>query len=319
MPYPLPRVTRTPAGRVCAYCGEPKLTGDERPEHPIPAALGSSFTVETVCDPCNEWAGVHVDQPFLADDWLRISWAEHDLRIGRRRGRGRVTSPLRKGFTPEGVLVTADEHWRPHLGSKITENPETGEIQIRAGSEEEAERLLQRVRERAAKEGKEARIETRSVTQVRPWIHANIKVDLTIWRRMAAKVALGCGSVAYPEAWRWSAPARKLRRSLREDIRDADGNAIGTFAERIDETHVLRRLVEPPEHLVCFIPSDSPSLGIVLFGELLFGVGADHSGHSAPALAWRLDPRTPGASVETTFDGLMYRLFDNTEQAAGTA
>jgi hypothetical protein len=248
----------------------------------------------------------------LSEDWLRITWAEHDLRIRRRRGRGRVASPLRQGFTPEGVRVTADENWRPHLGSKIVEDAETDEVRIHAGSEEEAQRLLERVSERAAREGKEARIQMRSATQVRPWIQTSIEVDLTVWRRMAAKVALGCASVAYPEPWRLSRPARELRRYMREDVRDSDGKAIGIFARRIDQTHVLRRLVEPPEHLVCFIPGDPVSLAIVLFGELHFGAPVDRSGHAPPTLAWRLDPRTPTASVETTFEGLMYRLFEAT-------
>ncbi len=313
MAYRLPRPERTPAGKICAYCGEAGLTGRERPEHPLPAALGSSFVVDTVCDPCNGWAGTNVDQPFLADDWLRMTWAEHDLRIPRRRGRGRVVSPLRRGFTKEGVHVTVDEDWQPHLGSLIKEDPESGEVQIHAGSEKEAERMLQRVRERAAKEGKEAEIQTRSVTKIRPLVQINVKVDITIWRRMAAKIALGCGSVAYPEAWRLSEPALELRRYLREDVRNEEGKAIGTFAERIDETHVLRRLCEPPEHLICFLPGEPVRLAIVLFGQLHFGAQADAASFPRPALAWRVDPRTPSASVETSFDGLMFRLFEQTE------
>jgi hypothetical protein len=314
VPYALPEPTRTPAGRICAYCGESALTGSERPEHPLPAALGSRFVVHTACDPCNTWAGVNVDQPFLSDDWLRMTWAEHDLQIPRRRGRGRAVSPLRHGFTREGQYVTVDEDWKPHLGSLITEDPASGEVQIRAGSQAEAERLLEKVNARAVKEGKEANILTRSVTQVRPWVNISIKVDLTVWRRMAAKVALGCGSVAYPEAWRLSEPACELRRYLREDVRDEEGNAIGTFGERIDETHVLRRLVEPPEHLICFLPGEPVRMAIVLFGQLLFGTEVGPGGYSRPTYAWRLDPRRPSASVETTFEGLMFRLFEQAER-----
>jgi hypothetical protein len=310
MAYPLPRPERTPSGKICAYCGHRNLTGRERPEHPLPAAIGSSFIVDTVCDPCNEWAGVNVDQPFLAEDWLRIVWAEHNLRIPRRRGRGRVVSPLRRGFTSEGVRVTVDEQWKPHLGSLIKEDPETGEVRILAGSEEEAERMLQRVRDRAAVEGKEARIQQWSATAVRPSVQIDINVDMTIWRRMAAKIALGCGSVAYPEAWRLSEPAHELRRHLREDVRNEEGQPIGTLAERIDGTHVLRRLVEPPEHLICFLPGEPVRLAVVLFGQLLFGTEAIAAGYPRPALAWRLDPRTPSASVETSFDGLMFRPFE---------
>src|SRR5581483_9180414 len=114
------------------------LTGSERPEHPLPASLGGARPVYTVCDPCNDWVSVHVDQPFLADDRLRITWAQHDLKIQRRRGRGRIASPLKHGFTEDGIEVRVDDEWRPRLASGITHDKRTGEIQIRASSEEEA-------------------------------------------------------------------------------------------------------------------------------------------------------------------------------------
>jgi len=39
------------------------------------------------------------------------------------------------------------------------------------------------------------------------------------------------------------------------DLPGADGNPLGLRPALIDETHVYRRLVEPPEHLVCFAPT----------------------------------------------------------------
>jgi hypothetical protein len=319
MLYTLPTVTRTAPGRVCAYCGEETLTGSERPEHPLPAALGSSLEVATVCDPCNTWAGKHVDQPFLADDWLRVTWAEFDLPNERRRGRGRVASPLRHGFTPEGVRVIADENWKPRLGARILEDPGTGETHIHAGSSGEAERLIERVRERAAREGKEIVITSRLESQIQPVVNSTIKVGIAVWRQMAAKIALGCASVAYPEDWRRSDEAAKLREWMRDkNLPGPDGNPLGLLPALIDETHVYRKLVEPPEHLVCFAPTYPASplpamLAVVLFGTLFFQIPVPYPDHPSPTIGWRLDPRSAADSVETTWEGLMYRMFERSD------
>ena len=310
MSYPLPKIERFPTGTICAYCGVRVLTGSERAEHPLPASLGGARPVYTVCDPCNDWVSVYVDQPFLADDWLRIIWAKHDLKIQRRRGRGRVASPLKHGVTSDGIEVRVDDDWRPHLASGITHNEETGEINIRAGSEEEAERLLGRVRKQARERGEEAVIRSWSTTPDRPLVNIPVSTNLVVWRRMAAKIALGFGSVAYPEDWRTSEAADRLRRDLREEVVDDDGNHMGVYADRIDETHILRRLVEPPEHLVCWLPGSGQNMAVILFGELLFGADTEADGFERPAHAWRHDPRSGAQSVETTFDGLMFRLFE---------
>ncbi len=276
----------------------------------MPASLGGARPVYTVCDPCNDWVSVHIDQPFLADDWLRIIWAQHDLKIQRRRGRGQIVSPLKQGFTENGIAVRVDDEWRPHLASGITYDEETGEIKIRASSEEEADRLLERVRKHAHERGEEAVIRSRSTTHDRPLVNIPVSTDLVVWRRMAAKIALGYGSVGYPEDWRTSEAADRLRRNLRDDVTDAEGNAMGVFAERIDKAHILRSLVEPPEHLVCWLPGSGQNLAVVLFGELLFCVDTKSDGFGTPAHAWRHDPRSGAQSVETTFDGLMFRLFE---------
>jgi hypothetical protein len=80
------------------------------------------LTVRTVGDPCNLWASRNIDQPFLRDDWVRLHRAEHDVRDHRRRQARAVPHPFKRGFTDEGVLVTVDDEWRPHLGSKIIED-----------------------------------------------------------------------------------------------------------------------------------------------------------------------------------------------------
>lgn len=77
-----------------------RLTGTQRPEHPIQAAIGSSWQVFTVCDPCQEWANVNVDQPFLDDDFILELRSRHDIRDQRHGAGRRVASPLSRGHTP---------------------------------------------------------------------------------------------------------------------------------------------------------------------------------------------------------------------------
>lgn len=142
-------------GEVCAYCGEAVLTGAERPEHAIPAALGAGLVVYAVCNPCNEWAGKSVDQPFLSDDWILLLRAMHDVRDPRHRDR-RVRNPLGRGFTAEGVYVVADENWKPRITGRIFEDSGAGEYRIVARDMQELKKLTDRVIQRAQERGQTA-------------------------------------------------------------------------------------------------------------------------------------------------------------------
>ena len=292
---------------VCAYCGKAVLTGRERPEHPIPAALGSSLEVFTVCDPCNAWASAAIDQPFLRDDWTRLHRAAHDVRDPRRGSRRPVPHPFKHGFTDDGVPVTLDEDWRPKLGSRIVE--EGDRVQIQAGSMEEAERLRKRVEKAARREGKEARIErVKRIQDPSTVVNIEVEVDAAIWLRMAAKIALGVGSHVYPPDWRTSADAAELRSLMRDvDRRTPSGARPALFPEKLKAEDAFRRLMEPPEHLVCFLRSGRGTAGVlvVLFGELAFGLPVDTTDRPLPSIAWRLDPRRPRRRGETTWDALM--------------
>jgi hypothetical protein len=290
-----------PHSKICVYCGEPALTGEEEPEHPIPAAIGSSLTVPNVCDPCNRWAGVHVDQPFLQDDWVLLHRAQHDIRDPRRPGRP-VPHPLKHGTTDDGVRVTVDDEGRPHLGSRIVERPD-GTARIIASTMEEAQRLLARFEQRAAEQGYRVERAGSGERQVRPVVNMGVMSDLHAWTRMGAKIALGIGSLAYDADWRLSPDADYLRRVMREG-EDA-GKVI--CPERVDDDHPFRRLVEPPEHAAFFLAGSQTKLAVVLFGALFFAVPVDSENRPTPRVAWRLDPRRPRASGQTTFDGLIER------------
>jgi hypothetical protein len=268
------------------------------------------MTTRGVCEECNVWAGREIDQPWLRDDWTLIHRAAHDV-VDPRRGRKarRIPSPLLQGFTDDGVRVTMDEAGRPLMGSRIIERGD-GRMSIVAGSMEEAERLLERVRRSAAKEGKRVEIGEWQRTSLRPKITASSVVNPVLWRRIAAKIALGVGAKVYPHDWRLSEDAAELRNQMRDPHpRSPGGEPLGLFPERLDNQNPLRWLFEPPEHGLFFMrmKNGTTALFVVLFGELFFAVPIDTTGGPVPRLAWRMDPSRPDLDGGTTFEGLMVR------------
>lgn len=309
-----------PHGHICAYCGQPVLTGNEKPEHPLPAAIGSSLVIFTVCDRCNEWANKEIDQPWLGDDWTMIFRATHDIRDQRRAQSRRPLDPMRHGFTDEGVRVSVDENWKPTLGSKIIEDGD--KVRIVAGSEKEAERLLEKVRKRAEAEGKRLEMGNWEKGESRPTVCVNLKVNIIAWRRMAAKIALGVGSAIYPEDWRLSGDAEQLRTWMRDPEAPDPGGDEGRFGilpERIEDRDGIALLVDPPEHLLLVAGSEKrTSLLMILFGELLMSMPLNTNGDRPPDVAWLLDPSTPRRDGRTSLDELTIRYIKRL-QAGGAA
>jgi HNH endonuclease len=293
-------------GELCAYCLRAVLTGDEKPEHPIPASLGASLTVPTVCDGCNEWAGREIDQPFLADQLLRTHRSLVDQRDPRRGKKARrVPSPLLRGHTEDGDFVTFDhEAGRPIKHSRIVDLGE-GRQQINADSQEEAERLLERARKRAAAEGKEIKIDGEGRDRVQPKITVNFSMRTDVWRREAAKIALAASSLVYPPSWRTSEDAHRLREWMHNrDPSTDDGQAPPLVPSHIPPGSLL---TENDEHLLYFmrLGDGSTYVNIFLFGCSYFAVPVDTTGIAVPQQAWRLDWRKPSKDGSTTWDEVL--------------
>jgi hypothetical protein len=294
---------RAAAGKVCVYCAEPRLTGDQRPEHPIPAAIGSSWQVFTVCDRCNDWADVHVDQPFLDDDFILELRSSHDIRDQRHGTGRRVASPFSRGHTPEGLYVVADEEWQqPHVRGRILEGSGENEFRIVAGDEEEYQRLLKKLELRAAALGKTLELGEPEIVHDHPRVTGRLVVRPWRWRRLFAKIALAAGSVAYDKDWHTSSDAQQLRHWMRDkDALPYDHCPL----ERVAGS-AIEPLVEPAHHVVCFLPGAAATqLAVVLFGEYCLRLPIDTAGRSRPVVAWDLDPHRPRVHGETTWNGLL--------------
>jgi HNH endonuclease len=284
---------------VCVYCGEDVLTTDERPEHPLPEALGSRLTTRYVCDPCNEWAGREVDQPFLREDWIEHARFLHKT-LDRRGRREAGSSPLLRGETSKGVRVRMSDDGEPEIeGGRIIEDGE--KVEIIAGTKEEADRLLKILRERLAESGKSAEISEWRSERAAVEIKGQGTLGFVRWGRMAAKMGLGLGSLVYPAEWRLSPDAERLREQMRDPHpRSADGTPMGVIPGFARGKAPFDSLVRPPEHLLMFMNlSRGTCLIAVVFGELVFGERVRTDGARAPDTAWAVDPRR-GGRVRTT-------------------
>lgn len=290
-------------GEICAYCAQPVLTGEEKPEHAIPAALGASLTVDSVCDPCNRRAGKEVDQPFLADEWVRLHRSQSGVLDPRRGRKGRpISSPMLRGYTDDGDFVNLDENGEPRLRSRIIDLGEQ-KFQIRADSIEEMERLKRRVEKQT---GKEITDEEITHFSSNPRVHGRMTVDTLVWLRQAAKICLAVGSQAYPEEWRTGAGAARLREWLNgEDARVPAGQPIGLVPREVSGTPI-EQFVDGASHLVFFQRAREASvLVVVLLGSAFVSLPVDTSGDPTPRIAWKLDPARPKADGRTSFDTLL--------------
>lgn len=264
------------------------------------------MVVRTVCEVCYGWAGEEIDQPFLADDFILLLRAEHDIRDprgGLKRQR-RIRSPLARGFTADGIRITADENWIPSMTGRILEDEAAGEYRIVAGTHEELRKLTDRVVRRATAKGLTATPRDIEEAAIQPEITGTLEIRPWVWRREIAKVALACGSVAYPENWRLSADAQLLRTWLRDlSALPYDHCPI----ERVVETE-LQHVFLAPAHGMFFMrgrSSNQTILTVVLFGDIAFKIPVDTTGRPVPQVAWHLDPERPSEQGETTFDRLM--------------
>lgn len=266
---------------ICAYCGEPVLTGTEEPEHVIPAAINGRYTMKTVCIPCNRWAGKEIDQPWLADPFVldQRFWA----RVPDRRGKLLTCSPLLTGTTEDGRRVTLGPDGKPALLNSPISRSE-GEVRIIAADQAAMDAAKEREKRKVEKAGKTWTPGEQSVCEDQPQIEGSFQIAPSQWERMAAKMALSFLADTQPASWRRSASAEMLRKRMREpnrpakDVQLATSSATDSFAEKPASAIVVMPLSGQPAvtvslmgtfSVVCRLESDSAGIDLALVSDPL--------------------------------------------------
>jgi antitoxin (DNA-binding transcriptional repressor) of toxin-antitoxin stability system len=278
-----------PGRNICAYCGQPVLSGRERPEHVLPKAVNGRLITHAVCDPCNGWAGQYVDQPWLDDAFVGHTRFIH--RIPDSRGKILDHDPLLLGTAEDGTRVAVGRDGRPvALNSPVKRDTATGKVQIRARNQEDYKRLLTREIKKAEALGKTFTIgEAQEVSQ-QPHVEVPHQIYPGRWERMAAKVTLGLLAETQPPAWRQTASAEMLR----ERIHDLERPADAVEMRNLDTFNAFAP--SPASAVVVLTLAGRPAAAVSLLGifALYFPLEEDMSGLD---LAWVSDPIEPERST----------------------
>lgn len=283
---------------VCAYCGRPTLTGNDEPEHAIPAAINGRFTTRAVCVPCNRWAGREIDQPWLNDPF--VLEVRFEARVPDRRGKVLERSPFRTGVTQDGRRIELGPDGTPKLlNSVVRRDRETGEVHIVAPDQVTLDMLVERERRKAEPEGKSWTAGRQSTTSDRPRVSGTGMVWPGRWERMAAKASLALLAEVQPAAWRRSPSAVLLREKLRDMNRAV--SQVGLYSSEAVESFAA----SPATAISVMTVGARPILNVSLVGifTVRFALADDLKGTDQ---AWVSDPLDPRRSCSGTFTEVIY-------------
>lgn len=271
----------------CWYCGEARLADGDPPEHVVPSAIGGELTTNRVCQSCNTLAGRLIDAPLLRDwfvAWERKLW---DIRDIRHRDRP-PPFPEEELTLPGGTRV----RWREDMTLEVipTVASEGDKRNIVTGSDAEAEEIIGKITERAARDGKKL-----TPGQVRRElaheIVGKLQVSGLVWLRATTKMAVATASLVLDESWLDTEQAAKYREFLWAEKPMICEGEHAALPYPNPQPELMNDVVQPPNHLVVTVPGrDRVVISTVLFGNLSAGSVEFEIDGSPPQDAWLLDP-----------------------------
>jgi hypothetical protein len=275
----------------CFYCGG-RLTGDERPEHVIPLAIGAVLETLQVCDPCNTKAGREVEKPWLRDPHVHPLRVKHKIPNRRKNpvSPRQIIAKLDDGRTAR--VIDHGSHQEIQPLPRTTVDEVAGRLRVEASPKDFATIAARLKKERPDLRWVFTRPGSGTVTAT-----ATEEVSIETWPRFASKVTLALMSLLVDDSWLETDTAKELQTVLWSGARQANamdglGWAWAAIPAVVNRATAPGNLLGGPEHLLCFEADQrGAALCIIVFGDLLYRVRLSGLKLPLDAPAWLLDPK----------------------------
>ena len=256
---------------LCTYCLDHKADSQRSEEHVIPAALGGTWTVMDICKSCQEWANVEIDQPFNQSLWVLEQRRRHRVpdRYGKVPDAPRVEASVADG---RKAFVTLNPGgWDLEILPSSRPGEDNGALQISVSVDDEAAYIATKLK-RFERDNPGFTWKT-AKRELAPHVPLDVRfpfsIPMTLWPRLAVKVALTVGRELYGEDWLRSNHGLLLHRLLWDQERTVRMNPLPTKKT----IWPVSGWKPPPDHVLMTVDTyGTPMLLITLFGEDTYGV-----------------------------------------------
>jgi hypothetical protein len=279
-------------------------------EHIVPQRWGGRLTTRS-CGDCN---GLGAKLERLAEE---VPWVAAAVgRAGVRGRSGSLRRPQTKAHYPDGVYgVVAYTRegptpagFAPRLLGEDKDGKQIWEVHATQ---------LDKFRKRAERRGQEFELRSR---RAETYEGAEVEYGLgpanvSLWPRLAAKMALGCASLAFDAAWLERDGARRLQALFAHDR--PPGFELGVLPTELHQKDSLYDLLEPGEHLLLFQPRPEGGaiFAVILFGVVQYVLRVPEA-NARDRLTWLLTTNEPAARTPEAFDAVFARLVLRAQERA---